>query len=272
MQRSRLESFGIAMFGGLECSQRHWGPLSSASYILYVASSDSRLSLNRLQLTSTREKLPIWFQAIKGVSALKSGIMNLPLILSLVLFTGISGGGITNLGYYGPFLLFSNIVASIGAGLLTTFEVSTYRPAWIGFQVVYGAGIGAGMQIAFVIVQASLPAADIPIATAMMMFAQTLGGTLFISVAQNIFSNLLIQDLRRAAPNVVPSIVTMTGATDLRNVIDKKFLPGVLIAYNHALTRTWYVSVAMAAVSIVGVVAIDWRISVKKKPVGVVAA
>ena len=193
--------------------------------------------------------------------------MNLPLIISLVIFTGISGGGITNLGYYGPFLLLSTVLASIGAGLLTTFQVTTAHPAWIGFQVLYGAGIGSGMQVAFVIVQAALPAADIPIATALMMFSQLFGGTLFTSVAQNVFSNLLTQDLMRAAPNVPPSIVVSTGATDLKNVIDKAYLPGVLIAYNHALTRTWFVSVAMAAISIVGVLAIDWRISVKKKVV-----
>ncbi|KAH8911766.1 MFS general substrate transporter [Coniochaeta sp. PMI_546] len=216
--------------------------------------------------------LPIWFQAIKGVSAVKSGIMNIPLLLSLVIFTIISGGGITNLGYYGPFMLFSTVLSTVGAGMLTTFEVTTSHPAWIGYQVLYGAGLGSGLQIAWVIVQASLPAADIPIATAMMQFAQTLGGSIFVSVAQNIFSNLLIQDLAKAAPSVPPSVVTSTGATDLKNVVDDALLPGVLVAYNAALTRTWFVSVAMAAVSIFGVVSIDWRISVKKQQVNATAA
>ncbi|KAE9372777.1 MFS general substrate transporter [Stipitochalara longipes BDJ] len=186
--------------------------------------------------------LPVWFQAIKGVSAIKSGTMNLPL------------------------------VSSIGAGLLTTFTVTTAHPACIGFQVLYGAGIGLGMQLTFTIVQAAIPVADIPIATALTMFSQTLGGALFVSVTQNIFSNLLTQNLMRVAPNVSPSLVVSTGATDLKKVIAKEFLPGVLDAYNYALKRTWLVSVATAAVSIIRVVAIDWRISVKNKPVGVVVA
>lgn len=195
--------------------------------------------------------------------------MNLPLILSVVLFTVISDGGITALGYYRPFLLFSSVIASVGAGLLTTFEGTTAHPAWIGYQVLYGAGVGAGMQVSFTIVQAAVPVADIPIATSMIMFAQTLGGALFVSVAQNIFSNLLIQNLTRAAPSVPPSLVTSTGAIDLKNVINKTYLPGILAAYNRALTRTWFVSVAMAAVSVIGVAAVDWRISVRKKPVNV---
>jgi hypothetical protein len=218
------------------------------------------------------QKLPVWFQAIKGVSAIKSGIMNLPLVVSVVLFTIVSGGGTTAIGYYGPFMLLSTILASIGAGLLTTFEVTTAHPAWIGFQVLYGAGVGLGMQLTFTIVQAAISVADIPMATALMMFSQTLGGALFVSVAQNVFSNLLTQNLMQVAPNLSPSQVASTGATDLKNVISKEFLPGVLVAYNHALTRTWFVSVATAAVSIIGVVAIDWRISVKKKPTDVVAA
>jgi len=192
--------------------------------------------------------------------------MNIPLVLSVVVFTIFSGGAITGLGYYGPFLLLSTISTTIGAGLLTTFKVSTSHPAWIGYQVLYGIGFGLGSQIPWIVVQATLPAADVPIATALMTFAQTLGGAVFVSVGQNIFSNLLTHNLERAAPGVSPSLVLSTGATELKNVIDKAFLPEVLIGYNSALARTWFVCVSMAAVSIIGVVAVDWRISVKKKP------
>lgn len=43
--------------------------------------------------------LPIWFQAVKGASAVKSGIMNLPMVLTLVLVSIISGVGVTVVGY-----------------------------------------------------------------------------------------------------------------------------------------------------------------------------
>lgn len=44
--------------------------------------------------------LPIWFQAIKGASATKSGIMNLPMLLGLVLTMIICGVLTTMIGYY----------------------------------------------------------------------------------------------------------------------------------------------------------------------------
>ena len=43
--------------------------------------------------------LPVWFQGVLGVSAVESGIRNLPLILGLVLFSIISGIGVSVLGY-----------------------------------------------------------------------------------------------------------------------------------------------------------------------------
>jgi len=43
--------------------------------------------------------LPIWFQAVKGASAFKSGIMNLPMILTLVIVSIIGGIGVTVVGY-----------------------------------------------------------------------------------------------------------------------------------------------------------------------------
>lgn len=43
--------------------------------------------------------LPIWFQAVKGTSAVGSGIRNLPLILGLGIVSIISGVGVTLTGY-----------------------------------------------------------------------------------------------------------------------------------------------------------------------------
>lgn len=43
--------------------------------------------------------LPIWFQAVKGASPIKSGIMNLPMILAMVLMSVLSGVGVSVIGY-----------------------------------------------------------------------------------------------------------------------------------------------------------------------------
>ncbi|KAJ4301169.1 MFS sugar transporter [Kalmusia sp. IMI 367209] len=215
--------------------------------------------------------IPIWFQAIKGVSATKSGIMNLPAILGLVIISMGAGGAVTALGYYTPFMLLSSVLMAIGAGLLSTFETDTNSPKWIGYQFIFGAGVGFGMQQVLVAVQTALPKEDIPIGTAIMMFSQTLGGALFISVGQNVFTNQLIKNLQTVVPDLNPTIVLAVGATELKNAIEAKFLDGVLTAYNSALTQTFYVSVASASLSIIGAAFVEWK-SMKGKEIVMAAA
>ena len=210
--------------------------------------------------------LPIWFQAIKGASATKSGIMNLPLILGLVLMSVVAGVLVTVTGYYVPFVIASSVLMSIGAGLLTTLTPASYHGMWIGYQAIFGFGVGMGMQQALIAVQTVLPKKDVPIGTAIVMFSQTLGGALFISVAQATFTNQLLKNLQAVVPDLSAALVMATGATELKNVIPKEYLTGVLVAYNGAITHTFYVGVAMSVISIFGAVFLEWK-SVKGKKI-----
>jgi EmrB/QacA subfamily drug resistance transporter len=215
--------------------------------------------------------LPIWFQAIKGASAVKSGIMNLPLILSLVIMSMLVGGLITKIGYYTPFVIAGSVLLSIGAGLVSTFTTTTSHNHWIGYQIIFGFGMGMSMQQTLVAVQTVLPKADIPTGTAIAMFSQTLGGALFISVAQNVFTNSLLKNVKEAVPGLDSKLVLGTGATELQKVIPPEFLGAVQQAYNGALVNTFYVAVATSVLSVLGAVFFEWK-SVKGKKIEMTAA
>ncbi|KAJ7499726.1 DHA14-like major facilitator [Mycena latifolia] len=208
--------------------------------------------------------LPIWFQAIKSVSAVKSGIDNLPMILSLVISSLVAGGIITVIGYYTPFMILSSVLMSIGVGLISTFTVNTGHAHWIGYQVIYGIGMGFGMQQPIMAAQTVLSLQDVPTGTALLIFMQTLGGALFLSVAQNVFTNKLVSGLVSQVPGINPAIVLTAGATSLRDSVDPQYLPAVLSVYNQALVSGFYVSIAMACLSLIGALAIEWK-SVKGK-------
>ncbi|EGP85536.1 unnamed protein product [Zymoseptoria tritici ST99CH_3D7] len=210
--------------------------------------------------------LPLWFQAIKGAAPTKSGIMNIPLVLGLVLMSILSGGLITVIGYYTPFVIASSIFMAIGAGMLSTFTPATGSPKWIGFQVLFGIGVGLGMQQPLIAVQAVLPAKDVPIGTAMIMFSQTLGGALFIAVAQNVFSTQLLKNLRSIVPDLDPRIVLEAGATTLVKSVPGESLMGVRLAYNDSIMSAFLVATAMATISVLGAVAFEWK-SVKGKKI-----
>lgn len=208
--------------------------------------------------------IPIWFQAIKGVSAVQSGIMVLPLVLGLVIASTSAGILVSKLGYYNPFLYASVIVMSIGAGLFTTFTTTTDHPKWIGYQVIFGFGLGLGMQQASVAAQTVLPKKDVATGISLMMLGQTLGGSIFISVGQTVFANKLITELQQVLSGNLAALVTNIGATDLRNVVQPQDLPAVLTAYNAALDKTYVLGVCLACLAAIGAVGIEWQ-SVRKE-------
>jgi len=213
--------------------------------------------------------LPIWFQAVKGTTALKSGIDFIPTVLALVL-AGIVGGQVTSrVGYYVPSMLISPVIGSIGAGLLSTLDEHSGSGKWIGYQVIFGLGLGLSMQIAGLAAQVVLKKEDVSIGTAIMMFSQQFGGTIFVAVGQNVFINKLVKGLV-AVPGlgISPMTIVKTGATDLQKTVPKEYLSEVLRVYNYALTRIFVVGVAMMAVSILGSVFMEWK-SIKKPAVKV---
>ncbi|OCL12368.1 putative efflux pump antibiotic resistance protein, partial [Glonium stellatum] len=202
--------------------------------------------------------IPIWLQAIKGVDAMKSGIDVIPFILALVLGSIFAGGMVQRLGYYAPFMLASSVLMSLGAGLISTWQPDTGHAKWIGYQVLFGFGLGIGMQQPGMAAQVVLPNADVPTGVALMFFAQNLGGAVFVSVGQNVFANRLVKDLAQIA-GLDPAAVVNTGATDLRSVVAGGLVPLVLKAYNHAVQNAFYVGVAMACFSIVGAAGVEWK-------------
>jgi hypothetical protein len=149
---------------------------------------------------------------------------------------------------------------------MTTFEVDTGHSKWIGYQAIFGAGVGLGMQQTMIAAQTVLVKADIAIGTSIMMFANTLGGALFVSVGQNVFTNELVKGITKRVPDLDPSFVLSVGATEIKNRIPQDSLPGVLDAYNDALTKTWYAAVALAVISGVGCAFVEWK-SVKGKKI-----
>lgn len=193
------------------------------------------------------------------------------MVLSLVLVSMIGGISVTLLGYYTPFVYASSVCTAVGGGLMSTFTTTTGHSKWIGYQVIFGAGIGFGMQQSLVMAQTVLPKKDIPIGTAIMMFSQTLGGAIFVSVAQNVFTNELLKGVKQAVPGLNPAIILQVGATSLKDKIPAQYLPAVQEAYNTAIVNTFYVGVAVGTLGAVGGALWSWR-SVKGKKVEMAAA
>lgn len=208
--------------------------------------------------------IPLFFQALKNFSPIDSGLATLPSILSLVIGTILAGGLVQRLGYPAPFMLVSAILSAIGAGLISIWKIEVSKSIWIGYQVLFGFGIGLGMQQPTMSAQIVLPRSDAPTGVSLMFFGQNLGGAVFISVAQNVFSDALASHLASVPGlNLSKKTVAEMGATKIRDLVPKEMLGIVLEGYRGAIQNAFYVGVALACASLVGAVAVEWR-SVKE--------
>ncbi|GAD94327.1 efflux pump antibiotic resistance protein, putative [Paecilomyces variotii No. 5] len=207
--------------------------------------------------------VPIWFQAIKHASPIRSGVMNLPMVLSYVAFSFMGGALTSVIGYYMPFAYATIVLMAIGTGLMTTLEVGSGQAAWIGYQFLLGAGVGFGLQTAFAAPQCVLPIEDIPVGTAIVMFTENLSSAIMVSVAEKVFTNQLVSNMARYVPDADTGAILKGGALSIKEMVPSSLYDAVLFAYNKSLNQTFYVGVALACCGILGAFAMQW-VSVKK--------
>ena len=68
---------------------------------------------------------------------------------------------VNKLGYYIPVALFATVLLSVGSGLIATFSARTPTGEWIGYQIIYGAGRGLGLQMVCLIFPITDPSAHL---------------------------------------------------------------------------------------------------------------
>ncbi|KAJ4293809.1 hypothetical protein N0V88_005320 [Collariella sp. IMI 366227] len=143
--------------------------------------------------------LSLYFQAIQGDTAVQAGIKLLPMLIAVVITSVGSGGLITVVGYYNPFVLPAMVLFTVGSGLITTFSLNSPLRVWFGYQVI-----------------------------------AALGGAIFIAVAQAVFQNGLTEGIEKEAPGLPPQIFLVRGASEIPQVLKELHaedsLTGVLTA------------------------------------------
>ncbi|RAQ41629.1 MFS multidrug transporter [Aspergillus flavus] len=195
--------------------------------------------------------LPIYFQSVRGKSALVSGVNLLPNILCQLVMAIISGVLTGKLGYYLPWGVFGAMLNSIGSGLLSNLTPDTSVPDWAGYQSLVGFGRGAATQVPMVAIQNQVTADEVSTALALMTCSQTLGGAIFLAVGQVIFAQALRVKIPQHAPAVDPETVIGAGATSFRDVVSLQDLPGVLTAYAKSVDRVFYLGVGLSVAQFV---------------------
>ncbi|KAJ8071804.1 hypothetical protein OCU04_002118 [Sclerotinia nivalis] len=208
--------------------------------------------------------LPIWFQAIGGVSAVDSGTRLLPLMLATVLATILAGVAIQKIGYYTPIAIAGSCIMCVGAGLLMTLQIDTGKGKWIGYQILYGFGTGMCSQAPNIAAQTVLPTQDVSIGVALMFFGQLMGAAVFVSAGQNVLDTQLVQRFSNF-PGFEPSLITSSGATSFLGSLPANLRETSLIEYNEALRKVFQIGLILSYLTALCIAMLEWK-SVIKKP------
>ncbi|KAI0535676.1 major facilitator superfamily domain-containing protein [Xylaria digitata] len=224
--------------------------------------------------------LPVYFQSVDGASPINSGVDTLPLIIAAAAAVLSAGLFITKTGYAVPVQVASAIIATVGAGLLFTLNLSTPTGNWIGYQIIAALGWGAGFQIPVIICQALAKPEDIPSLTAIILceyyhnailtvremyfnfFHEVFlnaGGGLLINGAQSALVNTLISTLPTSAPDVDSFLLVSTGVLEIRSVFPEEQIPGILVAYMKEIRVVLAIGLTAGGISFIVSLLGGWR-------------
>lgn len=185
------------------------------------------------------------------------------MILPMVLMSVLAGILTSRIGYYMPFLILGNCVAAIAVGMFTTLHTNTSVGKWIGYQILYGFGLGACAQAPNMAAQTVLPRNEVSIGASLMFFSQTLFGAIFVSVGQNVLDGQLARRIANIS-SITPQQIKDAGVTGLLNMIPSQYHDRALEAYNSSIRVCFQVALIMACLAILGALVMEWR-SVKKQ-------
>jgi hypothetical protein len=166
--------------------------------------------------------------------------------------------------HYWAFLFLGPMLTAVGAGLIFTLQDSLPTNLLIGYQILYGAGVGACLNHCLVAIHQEYERKKlshlIPQATALYTFAQFLGGDLGISIASTVFFNQVRFGLSaRDELFILMSLQLQSKLLTLAPAADPKLvsssvgyifsLPeaerqGAVLAYSRSLSSIYIVSMA----------------------------
>ncbi|CAO1625085.1 unnamed protein product [Sympodiomycopsis kandeliae] len=200
--------------------------------------------------------LPLYFQSVRGSSAIRSGVQTLPFIIAVIFAVSMTGGLVNKYGYYIPYLLLGSALMTAGGGALYTFQPDTSQAKWGGLQFLAGFGPGMVFMLPFLAASATLPPESIELGSAIVIFWQTLGGTISTSLSQSIFQNKFKLYLD-SIPGISSAEVLSHGVSAFRETTPAEILPTVVAACNQALQKVWIIVIVLGGVSILTVFLMD---------------
>ncbi|UKZ79090.1 hypothetical protein TrVFT333_006840 [Trichoderma virens FT-333] len=197
--------------------------------------------------------LPIYFQAIKGLSPLRSGINTLPNVAGGLVFAVLGGVLLSKFGRYKPLHLVGFAVTTVSFGLLSILDANSSDAAWVCIQLLNAVGSGMLGGVLLPAVQAPLDESYVATTTGIWSFARYFGCIWGVTIPSAVFNN----ECSRLASTITNAEIAgnlsgdsayqhATGAF-LLSIEDPALRAEVVKVFTGAMRTVWLVGIAFAA-------------------------
>jgi EmrB/QacA subfamily drug resistance transporter len=139
--------------------------------------------------------IPLFFQDVKGISPVLSGVRLFPLMGGLLVASIGSGLLVSRWGRYKVFPVVGTGLMTIGLYLMSLIGVTTGAWATAAYMVVFGLGLGLVLQVLTVAVQNAVPYEELGTGTSGVTFFRMIGGSFGTAVFGAIFANIVVHNI-----------------------------------------------------------------------------
>lgn len=204
--------------------------------------------------------LPLYQQSVQGASATNSGLLLLPMLLSMMVVSLVAGRVTTNTGKYKIFPVAGSVLMIGGLFLLAQMDTETTRFMSGVYMAVLGAGMGCLMQITMLVAQNSVEMKDMGVASSSTTLFRTLGSSFGVAIMGALFNNK-VQDVMAEKAGALGGKVTEQSAQLDAASLAKLPVP-VKEAYQYAVSSGTHSAFLLG--SVVAVVALIAAVFVKE--------
>jgi EmrB/QacA subfamily drug resistance transporter len=153
--------------------------------------------------------LPLYLQIVRGASPTAAGLQLIPLMVGIIITSGIAGKVMSRTGRYKVLPVVGIALMFTALMLMSTLGVDTRLWKAMAYMLLMGLGLGLSMQTLVISVQNALPPRDMGVATSSVTFFRSMGGTFGAALSLAVLFGSLVGNVqqRATAAGLPPEVI-----------------------------------------------------------------
>jgi EmrB/QacA subfamily drug resistance transporter len=166
--------------------------------------------------------MPFFIQGVIGTSATASGLIMMPMTLSMVAASTIFGHLITKTGKYKIFALGGLFIMAAGMLSMSTMSMNTSNLIAVINMIIVGFGLGACFPVFTLTVQNAVKQSNLGVATASTQLFRQIGGTVGVAVFGSVMAVKMEGKLKESMTSLQAG--SATSSNDLSSFANPQIL------------------------------------------------